>query len=109
MKLFSFRIRAISVFTFDTGMSTRRCFDPHALRIRVSISAIGSVMLMSCVLVPYRIRPGTPGSQRTCRNEWESVKRSARVARCLPARLAHARDHPLERQVAETDAAEAEL
>jgi hypothetical protein len=27
-------------------MSTRRCFDPQALRIRVSISAIGSVILM---------------------------------------------------------------
>jgi hypothetical protein len=32
-------------------MSTRRCFDPQALRIRVSMSAIGSVMVMndSCV------------------------------------------------------------
>jgi hypothetical protein len=30
----------------DVGMSTRRCFDPQALRIRVSISATGSVMLM---------------------------------------------------------------
>jgi hypothetical protein len=39
-------MRAISVFIFDTGMSTRRCFDPQALRIRVSISAIGSVMLI---------------------------------------------------------------
>jgi hypothetical protein len=28
-------------------MSTRRCFDPQALRIRVSMSAIGSVMLIS--------------------------------------------------------------
>src|SRR5687768_12336772 len=46
MKLLSFRIRAISVFTFDAGMSTRRCLAPQALRIRVSISAIGSVMLI---------------------------------------------------------------
>jgi hypothetical protein len=33
-------------------MSTRRCFDPQALRIRVSMSAIGSVMLMNEILVP---------------------------------------------------------
>src|ERR1051325_6493665 len=46
MKLFSFRMRTISVFIFDTGMSTRRCFDPQALRIRVNMSAIGSVMLI---------------------------------------------------------------
>ena len=56
MKLFSFRMRAISVFIFDTGMSTRRCFDPQALRIRVSMSAIGSVMLICFVLCSSRIR-----------------------------------------------------
>src|SRR5438132_6671344 len=50
MKLFSFRIRATSIFIFDTGMSTRRCFDPQALRMRVSMSAIGSVMLMWSLL-----------------------------------------------------------
>src|ERR1043166_1352270 len=43
-------MRAISVFIFDTGMSTRRCFDPQALRMRVSMSAIGSVMLMWSLL-----------------------------------------------------------
>src|SRR6185503_20144171 len=50
MKLFSFRIRAISVFILDTGMSTRRCRDAQALRIRVNMSAIGSVMLMWSLL-----------------------------------------------------------
>src|SRR6266550_2567757 len=46
MKWFSFRIFAISIFIFEPGMSTRRCFAPHALRMRVNISAIGSVMLI---------------------------------------------------------------
>src|SRR5690348_16634397 len=58
MKLFSFRMRAISVFTRDTGMSTRRCRDAHALRIRVSISAIGSVMLMKSNSSRIRRRGG---------------------------------------------------
>src|SRR4051812_47494263 len=40
-------MRAISTFTFDAGMSTRRCFDPQALRMRVNTSEIGSVMLIS--------------------------------------------------------------
>jgi len=31
MKLCSFRMRAISTFIFDPGMSTRRCFAPQAL------------------------------------------------------------------------------
>src|SRR5512147_2503608 len=100
MKLFSFRMRAISVFTFDTGMSTRRCFDPHALRIRVSISAIGSVMLMSWSLVPIVSRAHRSAPE-TCRNESETCG--------LPARLAHARDHPGQRQVADADTAKAEL
>src|SRR5687767_3310258 len=55
MKLFSFRIRAISSFIFESGMSTRRCFDPQALRMRVNMSAIGSVMLMVVALSPARL------------------------------------------------------
>src|SRR5687768_2098711 len=46
MKLLSFRILAISTFILDPGMSTRRCFAPQALRMRVNMSAIGSVMLI---------------------------------------------------------------
>src|SRR5512141_1242077 len=72
MKLFSFMIFAISTFTFEPGMSTRRCFAPHALRMRVNISAIGSVMLI-----------------------YDSS----------PAGLAHAGNHSLQRQFAETDSA----
>ena len=48
------RIRATSVFIFDSGISTRRCFAPHALRMRVNMSAIGSLMLMCYVpCLPY--------------------------------------------------------
>src|SRR6187397_1612078 len=99
MKLFSFRIRAISVFIFDSGMSTRRCFDPQALRIRVSMSAIGSVMLMSdSFLLSY---PWTWSNE--CENgggmEWgvrgDGVRRHSPPPTphrsALPARLAHAR------------------
>src|SRR5437588_12505229 len=80
MKLFSFRIFAISTFSFETGMSTRRCFAPHAFLILVSMSAIGSVMLLK---------------SWTCRGER------------LPACLAYARDVPRQRQLAETDSADA--
>src|SRR5690348_11936650 len=53
MKWLSRRIRAISTFSFDTGMSTRRWPARHALRTRVSISATGSVTLISpSVLLP---------------------------------------------------------
>src|SRR4051812_17981171 len=79
-------------------MSTRRCFDPQALRIRVNMSAIGSVMLM-CVSYSSRIR-GRGGMN--CLAIWLSGRL------CLPARLAHAGDHPRQRQLAEANAAEPE-
>src|SRR6266566_4086128 len=40
-------MRAISTFNFDTGMSARRCPAVQALRTRVSMSATGSVRLIS--------------------------------------------------------------
>src|SRR5204863_1306994 len=102
MKLFSFRILAISTFSFEIGMSTRRCFAPQALRMRVSISAIGSVMLIKSISSFYRIPTQSPqfavrSSRRTRRNEW------------LPARLANARDVARECEVSETDSADTEL
>src|SRR5688572_9014859 len=39
-------MRATSTFSFDTGMSTHRCAVEPAFRIRVSMSAIGSVIMM---------------------------------------------------------------
>src|SRR5215210_8625434 len=99
MKLFSFRIFAISTFSFETGMSTRRCFAPQALRMRVSISAIGSVILINSFPLSYRIQPKSAvrSLRRTCRSEW------------LPAGLADARDVSRERHLSETDSAEPEL
>src|SRR5918993_5668583 len=40
----SWRMRAISAFNLEAGMSTRVCLECTALRMRVSMSAIGSVM-----------------------------------------------------------------
>src|SRR2546423_14270944 len=91
MKLFSFRILAISTFSFETGMSTRRCFAPQAFRMRVSISAIGSVILINSFSLSYRIPLGTR------RSEW------------LPARLADAGDVSRQRHLSETDSAEPEF
>jgi hypothetical protein len=39
-------MRAISSLSFDAGMSTRECFAAMAFRIRVSMSAIGSVITL---------------------------------------------------------------
>src|SRR5216684_5925758 len=47
----SFKMRAISVFSLDTGTSTRWCLAAAALRRRVKKSAIGSVCI---ALLPAR-------------------------------------------------------
>src|SRR5258707_5196572 len=46
-------MRAISVFSFETGTSTRWCLAAAALRMRVRKSAMGSVCI---VLLPARFR-----------------------------------------------------
>src|SRR5262245_53864860 len=69
----AFRMPARASFIFECGMSSRGCRDRTAFRTRVSMSAIGSVMVSS------------------------------------PARLGHAGDESLERQVAEADPAHLEL
>src|SRR5512135_546466 len=94
MKWFSFRMRAISAFSFETGMSTRRCRAPAAFRIRASMSAIGSVIM-------WDSSPIVSGQHRTCRS-WKCQPR-------LPARLAHARDLAAQRHLPEADPAQAEL
>src|SRR6185503_1040358 len=112
MKLFSFRMRAISVFIFDTGMSTRRCFDPQALRIRVSMSAIGSVILMSEPLLlsfPWTWRTVMGDGRRAVRRSMDSrPSPNAQRPTRLPTRLTHAGDHPLQAQLAEANAAQTE-
>src|SRR3954470_23789284 len=117
MRLFSFRIRAISTFIFDTGMSTRRCRDPQALRIRVNMSAIGSVMLMRWFLLASRIRrrgrvcvfPQLSAIGRRL-EAWAYSRRpsAAGSAPALPACLSDARNHPRQGQLPEADSAQAE-
>src|SRR6185503_6368612 len=51
-KWFSVRIRASSALSLERGMSTRRWPAVQAFRMRVSISATGSVMLMLSSLSP---------------------------------------------------------
>src|SRR4051795_2160955 len=67
--------RAISTFIFEEGIFTDSCNALFALRMRLSMSAFGSVSIPSL----------------------------------LPARLRHARNHALVRQLAQADPAEAEL
>src|ERR1700757_1636338 len=71
----SLRRRAISTFIFELGMVACSCSALLALRMRVSMSAIGSVSTVSL----------------------------------LPARLRHARDRALVRELPQADPAEAEL
>src|SRR5213593_3137431 len=72
------RMEAMASFMCECGMSTRGCRARTAFRMRVSMSAIGSVIVSS-----------SPSG--------------------LPAGLRDAGDHPLQRQVAETDPAQLEL
>src|SRR5690349_2023523 len=80
----SFRTWAIATFSFEDGITTLGFSTICALRMRVSISAIGSLMLI-------RKSPRGLGALR------------------LPAGLDDARDVALERQIADLVAAEAEL
>src|SRR5579859_459428 len=45
-------MRAISVFSFDTGTSTRWCLAAAALRMRVKKSPMGSVCIIFLWLLP---------------------------------------------------------
>src|SRR5229473_7704455 len=47
-------IRAISVFSLDTGTSTRWCLAAVALRMRVRKSPMGSVCIIFLWLLPAR-------------------------------------------------------
>src|ERR1700737_2960105 len=48
----SFKMRAISVFSLDTGTSTRWCLAAAALRMRVRKSPMGSVCIIFYWLLP---------------------------------------------------------
>src|SRR5579872_983244 len=79
MKPSSLRTFAISFFNRDEGTSTRSCLAIFALRMRVSMSATGSVITAICLLLP------------------------------LPRCLGDARNLAAMRELAEADPAQAEL
>src|SRR5215210_1393317 len=81
MKPSSLRRRQTSSLSRETGTSSRSCFARWALRIRVSRSAMGSVMLIE----------------------------SFSPSRPLPARLDHAGQIALQRQIPQVDATQPEL
>jgi hypothetical protein len=56
---------AIATFCFDEGMTTSSCIAVVALRIRVSMSAIGSVIVIVLVLA-YQLDLVIPGSSPAC-------------------------------------------
>src|SRR2546426_11301583 len=93
-------MRAISSFSFEAGISTRECLAAMALRIRVNISAIGSVMLYSKIRCRvsgagwFLLIPGTPATRHPASS---------------PARLHDAGNLSLQRQLAKTDATQIEL
>src|SRR5271169_1286374 len=76
-------MRAISVFSFETGTSTRWCLAAAALRRRVRKSAMGSV----CIFLLL----------------------GRRSPRRLPTRFHDAGDFSLQRHTAKTDSAHLEL
>src|ERR1051326_7870302 len=91
-------MRAISAFSRDAGMSTRVCFAVTALRIRASMSAIGSVISLSL----QRIGDSVSSRFGECNSPTHQFVNS-------PTTLRHTRDVALERQLAEAQAAQREL
>src|SRR5436309_1704012 len=85
-------MRAISDFNFEAGTSTFGWRAATALRTRVNISAMGSLVI---VLLLWCTPCGSPA-------------RSFLMAR-LPTGLGHARNLAVERELAEAQAADAEL
>src|SRR5207253_11407084 len=89
-------MRAISTFSFDTGMSTRRWPAWQALRTRVSMSATGSITLISpSVLLPTGLaHAGNLPAQRQIAEadaaQFELPQRAATAAASLaPVVAAH--------------------
>src|SRR5262245_3686541 len=60
-------MRAISAFSLLAGMSTRRCFAVTALRMRESMSEIGSVIFVVSLLKPKSQIPN-PKSQQLAKS-----------------------------------------
>src|SRR5580765_3948039 len=91
-------MRAISSFSLEAGTSTFWCRARIALRIRVSISATGSVNF---------IRFASP--QPPVLSAFSGEPATARVPNHLPRRLRNPRNLPAQRQPTETQTAQPEL
>src|SRR3954470_11972652 len=81
----------MSILIRDAGISVRVCFAVTALRIRVSMSAIGSVISQLSIA--------------SARVSWRAPAARANS----PTALGHPGDVALERQLAEAEAAQREL
>src|SRR6058998_2764060 len=75
-------MRAISSFSFDTGMSTRRWPAWQALRTRVSMSATGSITFIS-PSVRYQLALRTPGISPRSASSRKQMRHSLK-ARSVP-------------------------
>src|SRR5437879_3374056 len=94
-------MRAISVFSLEAGTSTfgwRACI---ALRTRVSMSAMGSLVIELLYL--------THGFRRSARPASFTKPSAVRRSPLLPARLRHAWNLAVESELAEAQAANSEL
>src|SRR5437660_4044762 len=92
MKWLSRRIRAISPFSLETGISTRRWPAAQAFRTRVSISATGSVTLIVRPLPAGFAHAGNLPAQRELTEadpaQLELAQRTAAAAAPLAAVVA---------------------
>src|SRR5262245_33806358 len=95
---------ASSCLSDDDGTSSLRCFAPMALRMQVRKSATGSLTDIQSLPEPASSRI-TGCCLAHCVNG--PITRASRA--CLPAALDDARDLARERQLAEADAAHAEV
>src|SRR6266568_4279079 len=102
-------MRAISVFRLEVGTSTFWCRARIALRIRVNMSATGSVNFIALLLLS---RPFSPPQQRTCNGPCNfgcPILNFASAAKfwggdldLLPGRLRNSRNLAAQCQSAET-------
>src|SRR5258705_7794611 len=104
----SWRIRAISALSLLAGRSTRACLADTALRMRVSMSEIGSVISCSLLSKPKSQIPN-PKSQIPTESRPVGVGDSGSGLWDLPRALRHARHVAFERQLPEAQAAHREL
>src|SRR5579863_3752032 len=92
----SFKMRAISAFSLEAGTSTFGWRAWIALRTRVSMSAMGSLVIVLLLL------NASPLSAADVGGAWDAHF-------FLPARLRHARNLTVQRELAEAQTADAEF